>query len=311
MLDWDDLRFFLAVAQHGSLSSAARTLRVTQPTVGRRLDALERRLGSRLFQRTPSGFTLTTTGESIRAHVERMEQDALAAERQATGRDIGLSGTVRVSTTEWFASHVLGPLLVPLTGKHPALGIELHADVRRVSLTQREADLALRVVPFEQQDIFQRKVARVGFGLYASEDYLARHGAPDFSRQCEGHALVTMSDELGPIADTAWLRELASRARIAFRLNNRDVQARVAISGAGLACLPRCLGDAMTELRRLATPTPPPARDLWLGVHRDLRATPRVKEVADFIAGELRRLGPTLNPEDVPKPSRRARPPRA
>jgi DNA-binding transcriptional LysR family regulator len=311
MLDWDDLRFFLAIAQHGSLSSAARSLRVTQPTVGRRLDALERKLGSRLFQRTPSGFTLTATGEGIRAHVERMEQDALAAERRATGRDIGLSGTVRVSTTEWFASHVLGPLLIPLSARHPALGIELHADVRRVSLTQREADLALRFVPFEQQDIFQRKLARVAFGLYAAEDYLARHGAPDFSRQCEGQALVTMSDDQGRIADGVWLRSLAAGARIAFSLNNRDVQARVAAAGAGLACLPRLLGDAVAGLRRLETPTPAPTRDLWLGIHGDLRGTPRVKEVAGFIGRELQRLGPTLNPEDAPRPSRRPRPLRA
>lgn len=302
MLDWDDLRFFLAVAQHGSLSSAARSLRVTQPTVGRRLDALERRLGSRLFHRTPAGFTLTATGEGIRAHVERMEQDALAAERQATGRDIGLSGTVRVSTTEWLAGHVLGPLLVPLGSRHPGLELELSADVRRVNLTQREADLALRVVPFEQQDIFQRRLARVAFGLYATEDYLARHGTPDFERQCEGHALVLMSDEQGPIADVAWLRTVAGRARAAFRVNNRDVQARVAGAGAGLACLPRYLGDSVEGLRRLATPTPAPVKDLWLGVHRDQRATPRVKAVADFIARELQRLGPALNPEEARRP---------
>src|SRR5438552_19176157 len=111
MLEWDDLRYFLALARNGSLSAAGRALGVTQPTVGRRIDAFERRLGTKLFRRSPSGYALSPAGESMLAHVDSMEREALAAERIATGRDVGLEGTVRVTAPEWLATRVLAAMV--------------------------------------------------------------------------------------------------------------------------------------------------------------------------------------------------------
>ncbi|WP_433933804.1 LysR family transcriptional regulator [Sorangium cellulosum] len=304
MLDWDDLRYFLAVARHGNLSAAARALKVTQPTVGRRIDAFERRLGARLFLRSPSGFALSAAGESVLGHAERMEQGALAAELAAGGRDAGLRGHLRVTASEWLAVRVLGPLLVPFLARHPAISVDLVADARWLSLPRREADIALRPAAFEHHEVFQREVARIGFGLYASEAYLAERGPPDFDRQCEGHALVTMSDDPPAVADLPWLRAVAGKARVAARTNGREAQATMGAAGVGLVCLPRYLGDATPGLRLLSPPSPPPERALWLGVHRDARAAPRVKALVAFVVDALAPLRRALRPEPRPRPIR-------
>ncbi|WP_437636750.1 LysR family transcriptional regulator [Sorangium sp. So ce854] len=304
MLDWDDLRYFLAVARHGNLSAAARALKVTQPTVGRRIDAFERRLGARLFLRSPSGFALSAAGESVLGHAERMEQGALAAELAASGRDAGLRGRLRVTASEWLAVRVLGPLLVPFLSRHPAISVDVIADARWLSLPRREADVALRPAAFEHHEVFQREVARIGFGLYAAESYLAERGPPDFDRQCEGHALVTMDDDPPAVADLPWLRAVAANARVAARTNGREAQATMGAAGVGLVCLPRYLGDATPGLRLLSPPSPPPERALWLGVHRDARAVPRVKALVAFLVDALAPLRRALRPDPGPPPVR-------
>lgn len=301
MLSWDDLRFFLAVARHGSSSAAARALKVTQPTVGRRIQALERRLGARLFLRTPSGYALSPTGAGILAHAEHMEQDALAAERAAAGRDTGLRGSLRITASEWLVTRVLGPMVAPFTARHPGISVELAAGARWLSLPRREADIALRPAAFEHKEVFQRAVARVGFGLYAAGSYLAVHGMPDFAALCEGHVLVTMNDELPAVLDLAWLQAVAAKARVAVRTNGREAQAVMGAAGVGMVCLPRLVGDATPGLRLLDPPSPPPERKLWLGVHRDTRTVPRVRAFIEHAVDAFARLHPALCPGARPR----------
>lgn len=296
MLDWDDLRYFLAVARSGSLSAAARSLAVSQPTVGRRMQAFERELGAKLFLATPSGQALSATGRRMLLHAEQMEQGALAAERVAAGRDVGLSGPVVITASEWMLRSVLGPLLSPFLSDHPELRLELLAESRHVSLARREADLALRPSKFEEPEIVQRQIAVLGFGLYASDGYLARRGAPDFTRQCEGHALIGMSESLGKVPDVDWLPAFASRARVVVRSNGREPMATMAAAGIGITCLPRFIGDATPGLRCLPTPVPAPQRALWLGAHRDSRTIPRVRASITFLSESIGRLRAALCP---------------
>jgi DNA-binding transcriptional LysR family regulator len=296
MLDWDDLRYFLAVAREGSLSAASRALGVAQPTVGRRLSAFERSLGAKLLVATPSGQQLSPTGRRLLAHAEQMEGEALAAERVARGRDTGLSGRVVLTASEWMIRSVLSPSIAPFVAAHPALELELLAEARHLSLVRREADLAIRPSAFEQQEIVQRELATIGFGLYASDAYLARHGAPDFERQCEGHALIAMSDSLSKIPDVSWLPRVAAKARVVLRTNGREPMASLAAAGVGITCLPRFLGDATIGLRLLSTPSAAPERQLWIGVHRDARAVPRLRACIAFLRDAIRRLQPALNP---------------
>jgi DNA-binding transcriptional LysR family regulator len=239
MLNWDDLRFFLAVARHGSLSAAARVLKVSQPTVGRRISAFERALGTKLFVATRLGQELSTTGRDLMAHAERMELDVLAAERVTAARDLRMHGRVSVTATAWMIDGVLAPLVSAFSSQYPELELELMADVRHLNLVRREADIALRTSRFEHNDIVQRKVGVVAFGLYASDAYLARYGAPDFAGRCEGHRLIAMSASITRVADVEWLPPLAGKAQIAIRANGRGVMATLASDGIGMACLCR------------------------------------------------------------------------
>lgn len=296
MLDWDDLRFFLAVAREGSMSRAALGLQVAQPTVGRRLAALEQKLGARVFVHLPDGQALSATGRKMLEHAERMEQAALSVERVAAGRDVGLRGRVVITASEWLIGAVLGPALAPFCERHAELELELLADVRHLSLARRDADIALRPSKFEQQEVVARQVAQVAFGLYASDSYLAQYGMPDFAAGCAGHTLIAMSESLSKIPDVSWLSQIAAQARIAVRTNGRAPMATMAQSGVGIACLPRFVGDATAGLRFLPTPEPGPVRALFLGAHREARTIARVRACIAFLSDALARLTPALCP---------------
>ena len=179
MLDWDDLRSFLAIARHRTLSGAARALSVQQSTMGRRLDALEERAGVTLLQKTPGGYVLTAAGEAVLGHVERIEQEAHAIERTVTGRDVRLEGSVRLTTVETMAVEVLTPILTAFLARYPGITLDLVTDTRTLSLSRREADVAVRMMRPEGHELVARKVGEVGFGLYASPGYLERMGMPD------------------------------------------------------------------------------------------------------------------------------------
>lgn len=296
MLDWDDLRYFLAVAREGSLSAAAHTLAVTQPTVGRRITALQRRLGAKLFTPTATGQALSPSGHRLLPFAERMEGEGLAAERATFGTDVGLRGRVRITASEWLIGAVLGPMLRPFVTLHPDLELELVADVRHLNLTRRDADVAIRPSRFEQQAVFQREIAVVAFGLYASDSYLAELGTPDFARRCAGHRLIAMSEALTKVPDVDWLPALTAKASVVVRTNGREPMARMAAAGIGMTCLPRFLGDATPNLRLLPTPSAAPERQLWLGCHRDVRAVPRVKTSIAFLSSGFGRLRSALRP---------------
>jgi DNA-binding transcriptional LysR family regulator len=296
MLDWDDLRFFLAVARAGSLSSAASALGVTQPTVGRRITAFEKRLGARLFLHTPTGRRVSSTGQRLLEHAERIELDVIAAERVASGRDAGVSGRIVIGSSEWVAARVLAPLLEPLIRRYPGLIVELSAEARHVSLRHREADVALRPSRFEHADIVQKELARLSFGLYASDRYLAEYGSPDLASGAAGHRLIAMSEELTKVPDVEWLPQIAAKASVVARANGREPMVVMAASGVGMAVLPRFVGDAVPGLRLLSTGVTAPERKLWAGYHRDARSVPRVRATVAFLSESMRRLSGALCP---------------
>lgn len=296
MLHWDDLRFLLAIARFGTMSAAARSLGVAQPTVGRRLAAFERRLGARLFLPSKEGWTLTPSGRHLFVHAERMEREALAAEIVARGRDEGLRGRVRLTASEWLVRSVLGPAVATFVARHPELSLELVADPRHLNLARRDADLAIRPSRFDQADVHQREIAVVEFGLYAADAYLERVGFPDFDRAGAGLDLIAMTEDMRSIVDVEWLPPLVGNARVVVRTNGREPMATMAAAGMGLACLPRAIGDATPGLRLLPTPGPRPERKLWLGAHRKARTVPRVRATVDFVVAAFAQMRPRLRP---------------
>ncbi|MGE0401649.1 MAG: LysR family transcriptional regulator [Kofleriaceae bacterium] len=293
-MDWDGLRFFAVVARRRTLSAAARELGVTQPTVGRRIAALEQQLGARLFVRRADGYMLTSAGADMLERVDRVDQEIVAAERAIRGRDEGVTGAVRITASEWLVTSVLAPMIAPLVHAHPALVVELVADPRHLNLAQREADIALRPRRFEHAAIKQRAAGRLGFGLYASKRYLARHGAPR-AGDGSGHTLVEMTEDIGDVA-RAWLEDQLPHATRAIRTNGRDAMVALAAAGAGVACLARIVGDTTPNLERVRFDRSPPSPTLWLGVHQDVHRIPRVRAVAMHLADQLRALQGALCP---------------
>ena len=296
MLDWDDLRTFLAICRHGSLSAAARALGVTQTTMGRRLESLHARAGAILLIRVPGGYRPTAAGERVLGRVEKIETEVLAIERAIVGEDTRLKGHVRVTTIETFATRILLPSLSDFSARYPDLTVELDADPRCLSLARREADIAVRLVPFEQNETIVQKVGELGFGIYASAPYLERFGKPDWSRAAAGHKAITMRASLLHVPEAEWFTELTKNAPAVLRTNSREGQLRAALAGLGLACLPRCAGDSEPGLVRLAAPSPGPVREIWTGVHPDICHVPRIRAVLDHLTQALRSQAARLAP---------------
>jgi DNA-binding transcriptional LysR family regulator len=289
-MDWDDLRTFLAIARHGTLSAAARALGVTQPTMGRRLAAMEARNGARLLLRLPGRYALTPLGESVLGNAERIEAEVLAAERTITGRDVALAGTVRLTTVDTLAARIVAPALARLQVTHPGIVVELVPDTRTLSLSKREADIALRMSRFEGHEIFARRVGSLAIGFYAAPEWV--------ERATDGQVrLVTVLDDQAHLPEAKWLREQWPDAVVGFRSNSREVQLWAAKCGAGIAALARYRADKEAGLVRLRTDVPDLARDIWLGVHADTRHVPRVRAVMASVGEMLRTHAAVLAPE--------------
>ncbi|GJE40533.1 LysR family transcriptional regulator [Methylobacterium persicinum] len=296
MLDWDDLRFFLTLARHGSLSAAAKVLHVSQSTVGRRLNTLEATLAVRLLNRTPDGYVPTLAGAEVRERAERLEAETLALERDVAGRDTRLRGLVRVTCSETMAAHLLAPSFAGLHAMHPDIMIELIPNPRELSLAMREADISIRMRQPEQHDLVVRRIGGIAFGLYATPDYLAKHGGLNVDDGCPGHYLITQMDDNQEMTQSAWLTELAARSLVVLQTSSHEAAVFAAASGGGLACLARFRGDEEARLIQVTVPTEPPSADILLLVHKDNRYTPRIRVVLNHITESIRSLGHKLEP---------------
>jgi DNA-binding transcriptional LysR family regulator len=283
LMEWSDLRVFLAVAREGTLGAAARKLGQSQPTMGRRLRELEESLGQKLFQRSNDGFVLTDEGSSVLPHAERIEEEVTALRRELAGQDQKLDGLLRVSSSDWFGAHLLAPVLAEFATRQPRVVVELLTDARLYSLARREADIVFRIRPFDETDVVSRRLMRVGYGVYARVD-------SDFAPapgNGAGTPLITMDTAFGGMPDAVWLKKMLPNAHVASRSNNRDVQARMCVQGVGVAVLPRPLGDQLAGLRLIDLGEPPPGRDTYVGYHRDLRRLARLRALLDLVIERL------------------------
>jgi DNA-binding transcriptional LysR family regulator len=282
-MEWNDLRIFLAIAREGTLGAAARKLGQSQPTMGRRLRALEQSVGQILFQRTGEGFVLTDEGTAILAHAERMEEEALAVQRQLAGKDGQLQGMLRISSSDWFGAHLLAPVLAEFAKSQPRVAVELLTDARLYSLSRREADMVFRIQRFDEPEVISRRLMHIAYGVYMKKGQFARPKAGDG----RGTPLITMDIAFGGMPDATWLKRMLPNAHIVSRSNNRDVQARLCAEGAGLAVLPRPLGDSLAGVQRIDLGEPPPGRDTFVGYHRDLKRLGRLRALLDLVIERL------------------------
>lgn len=283
---WDDLRYFLACWRLGSLAQAGRSLGVDQTTAGRRLSALERSLGARLFERTPRRLVLTPSGESLLGLAQTVEQGAIDLQRKASGADARLEGLVRVATSETLSATFLARQISSLHAAHPNIELEWVTGATSINLLRREADLALRAGGRPtQQSLIARKLGRHGFGLFASEEYRARHPRAGRKSPLDGHELIGYCDELAGIPPVRWLEQNGAGARVTLRTNSLLSAAEAARGGWGVTALPNFLGErsGLVRLRREDVAF----SEFWIVVHPDLQHTGRVRAVIEHLAAVM------------------------
>ncbi|CAM3804062.1 LysR family transcriptional regulator [Corallococcus sp. ZKHCc1 1396] len=280
-LDWEDLRFFVALARAGSLSAAARQLKVSHATVGRRVAALEDTLGRALFDRRVDGYALTAEGAAVLELATGMDERALAILRRA-GQESGLTGTVRLTAAETLAERFLIPRLAEFHRRHPGIELEVLSDPRSLSLARREADVAVRLARPQAGELFTRRLAAMTYGVYV---------APGGDTS----AWVGYDDSFAHLPEAQWLAQHAAGARVALRANGLAAQFAAVRAGFGKAVMPRWFAEEEGGLVEVPPPAPPPVREAWLVVHRDLKDVPRVRALIDAVVAafeaEQARLG--------------------
>lgn len=291
MEDWNDLKLVLAVHRAGSLTSAAQTLAVDHSTAFRRLKALETRLGVRLFERLPGGVYQTTpAGARMAAGAERMEDEALALDRDIIGGDRRLSGQLRITSSETLAYSRLTGHLAAFRQAHPGIIVELLIENRMLSLSRREADIALRPVRPKEGDLWGRKLADVAWAFYGAPDYLEAHGRLHDSNDISRHAVIGWEASTAGIEAADWLAAHVSPQVFVYRTNSLVNQFTAAKAGIGLALLPCYLGDAQAGIARAQTePMTEIAGELWIITHTDLKQTARVRAFFDLVGEGLAR----------------------
>ena len=276
MTDWENIRHFVALAREGTLSAAARTLRVDHATVARRVAALEASTGLKLVDRRARIATLTEDGKRIAAVAAPMEEAAFAIGRTAQAAKPGVEGEVTISAPPNFASAVIAPQLVRLRQQHPGIRIKLIGEKRRASLGRREADLALRLLRPVESGLFVRKIGSFGFSLYGTPAYLSKIAPHAF-------AFIGYDASMAESPQEIWLRTIIGDREVVLRTNDLETQIAAARSGLGVAALPHYLGDGDPRLQRYEATQKPPSRDVWLLVHRDIRQAPLVRAVMEFL----------------------------
>jgi DNA-binding transcriptional LysR family regulator len=293
MLNWDDLRVFLAVQRRGSHAGAAQLLGVDPTTVGRRMAALEEALGARLFRRTRAGLVSTDEGTRLAVHAERVEAEVLASERALDGSG-ALEGTVRLTAGDGLITYLLTPALGTLLARHPRLRVELRGEYRTLDLTRREADVALRLSRPKEAALVARRLGVCRFGLFASEAYLARRGRPASEAALAEHDLITYEPALDGIPPLAWLLACAGKE---LRVRSSTTGAIVAgcVAGHGIAlvatvAMQGLLGPGQGIVQVLPR-ADIPSRDIWGVVHADARRHPRVVAVLEWAAAAVAAAG--------------------
>ncbi len=295
MFDWNDLRFFLAVARGGSTLAAARAIGLNQSTVQRRLAHLEAQLGQRLVERLVSGYRLTELGVAILPEAERVEQAVAAFEQSLRTLGRGLGGVVRVTCPEPIAFRLTqSGLLDRFHLKHPDLTVEFVLSDQYVDLAKGDADIALRSGDTDDSILVGRKIADSLWAIYASRHNIDRHGAPATIGDLGSHPLIAFEESMSKHRTVSWLKEVAPNATYSARNTSVLGLIYAAKAGVGLAALPMSLGDAEPDLVRVLGPVPELTRAWRILTHPDHRQTRRISAFFDFILQETEDLRPIL-----------------
>jgi DNA-binding transcriptional LysR family regulator len=295
MFDWSDLRYFLAVAKHGSTLAAARALGVNQSTVHRRIDALERGIGHALVRRHPSGYQLTEFGDALLPAAQAVEDAASAIERQVKAYGSQLDGVIRLTCPEPLVSRITGSTLLELFHeRYPALHIEFVMSDRYLDLSKGEADIALRSGEPNDENLVGRKIGDSIWAVYASRSYVQHHGKPQRVEDIADHAIVGFDGMLINHRAAKWFAAVAPNAKVAARNNSVLGVLHAVKCGVGVAPLPTTIADMHDDLVQVLPPVQELSRAWYLLTHPDLRKTPQIRAFFDFVTEKLHLVRPIL-----------------
>ncbi len=283
MLSWDDLKYFLAMAEYGSLSATAPKLNVSQPTLSRRLTALEETVGAELFSRTRNGLELTSLGEQLIDHIRHMSDDVHAIERLITGRDEALKGSVVVSAIEIIGAEWLVKCIRPFRDQFPGITVEVKVENNTADLLRREADIAMRMFRPEQNDLIAKKTVTMNYGFYASRDYIERKGKPETISNLKDHDIILPHDEMLAYTNTYSRKTMLNGNSSAFRSNNMLALSTAVREGYGIGAYSCFLASQDKNLIRLFNDYVVFSADIWLVSHADLKRSARIRAMFDFL----------------------------
>jgi DNA-binding transcriptional LysR family regulator len=287
-LQWDLVQSFKAVAESGSLSSAARMLLKTQPTIGRHIDMLEEVLRVALFTRGREGMILTERGRDLVMSAQEMESAALSFSNKAAGYDEDISGPIRISVNDVFGIYIMPRLISALAEEQPSIQIELDINNQASNLLRRDADIAIRLFRPTQLDLVARKVADLPMGIYAHRQYNEKYGAPVDLQDLVNHRFIGFDRDPILIDAGKQMGISLTPEDFFFRTDSIVSQIEALRAGVGIGFTHVEIANQCPELIRLLPEIKLPTMELWITSHSDVRYNKRVRVVTDFLAENLK-----------------------
>lgn len=284
-MDWDDIRYFLAVSRTGSIRGAANKLGVNHSTVSRRIAQLEEKLAVRLFEKLPTGYVITPAGEEIFDLAEHMEEQANALERRVYGRDTSLTGKLRVTLPQPLATHLIMPDLVSFARCNPDIELEIVTSYETLNLTRRQADVAIRLV-YENlsppDHLYGRRIVSVYRAVYISKDLFKQ-----FNTTANTSSLAwIIKEEDGPLP--GWAKQSKTSTATTYTVSDLQTQITATREGLGASILPCFIGDNDPSLKRMYADSTMLYGELWMLTHSDIRNTPKIRAFTKFMTDAIR-----------------------
>lgn len=283
-MQWDDLRFFLALARNRTLGSAAKTLGVDATTVARRIDRLAGTLGAPLFESGPGGHLPTPRGEALLVHAEEIERSIIRAGEGRQGGAGRFAGTVRLSLSEGFGTWIVAPNVAAFSARHPGIALEIVTTNGFLNPSKREADLAVMLARPKEGPLTARQLTDYTLGLYASSAYLARKGVPGSRGDLAAHDLIGYIPDFIYWGELRYLADIDRAIVPAHQSSSINAQLALARGGAGIAVLPHFIGLKNPDLVRLLPDEVSIRRSFWSVVHSDLSRVGRFRAVLDWLS---------------------------
>ncbi|HFD31436.1 MAG TPA: LysR family transcriptional regulator [Gammaproteobacteria bacterium] len=280
---WQLINTFLQVSQQGSLSAAAKKLDVSQPTVSRDIQALEKITQLHLFKRSTQGLELTQAGQALVESALKMQENALAFDRQAAGMSTKLEGTIRISANEIVGVYLLPQAIAQFTRQHPDIQIEIVISNDASNLNKREADIALRMFRPSQPDLIAKRLADMPLGFFAHEDYISQYGEPKDMAQFKQHRLIGFDQRLDFIEGAGQFGYKFFSQDFYIRTDNLLVQTQLARSGGGIIATHVGLAKRWRELKQIMQWVPLPPLEFWLVCHADVQYSARIRALKSFL----------------------------